>query len=516
MSAFTIAAAAPRAVAAPRRATNVAKHHRRAAAPLRRAVMDAAPVSSGKDFEPEADLELSDLTAISPIDGRYGAKIKILRACFSEYALVRARVIVEVRWLQKLAAIPQITEVPPLSEDANAFLEKFLADFSPADAAEVKKVERTTNHDVKAVEYVIKDRLVQHPELKNILEFTHFACTSEDINNLSHALMLRSGKDAMVPFMDEVIDVIVGKATEEAETPMMSRTHGQPASPTTLGKEFANVAYRLARQRAQLKQVPLYGKMAGAVGNYNAHMSAYPDVDWQTVAEEFVTSLGLTFQPYVTQIEPHDYMAELFNCIQRFNTIVLDLDRDIWSYISIGYFKQRTIAGEVGSSTMPHKVNPIDFENSEGNIGMANAMFEHLSAKLPVSRWQRDLTDSTVLRNMGVGFGYSLIAYQSTLKGLSKLETNAGAMAADLDVNWEVLAEPIQTVMRRHDIEKPYEKLKELTRGRRVDRDGMREFVSTLEMPEESKQRLMDMTPATYIGNATAQALDIVAKIKAL
>tara|TARA_B100001142_G_scaffold291232_1_gene309280 strand:+ start:72 stop:1508 length:1437 start_codon:yes stop_codon:yes gene_type:complete len=478
--------------------------------------MDAAPVSSGKDFEPEADLELSDLTAISPIDGRYGAKIKILRACFSEYALVRARVIVEVRWLQKLAAIPQITEVPPLSEDANAFLEKFLADFSPADAAEVKLVERTTNHDVKAVEYVIKDRLVQHPELKNIMEFTHFACTSEDINNLSHALMLRSGKDAMVPFMDEVIDVIVGKATEEAETPMMSRTHGQPASPTTLGKEFANVAYRLARQRAQLKQVPLYGKMAGAVGNYNAHMSAYPDVDWQTVAEEFVTSLGLTFQPYVTQIEPHDYMAELFNCIQRFNTIVLDLDRDIWSYISIGYFKQRTIAGEVGSSTMPHKVNPIDFENSEGNIGMANAMFEHLSAKLPVSRWQRDLTDSTVLRNMGVGFGYSLIAYQSTLKGLSKLETNAGAMAADLDVNWEVLAEPIQTVMRRHDIEKPYEKLKELTRGRRVDRDGMREFVSTLEMPEESKQRLMDMTPATYIGNATAQALDIVAKIKAL
>ena len=275
-------------------------------------------------------------------------------------------------------------------------------------------MERTTNHDVKAVEYVIKDRLVQHPELKNIMEFTHFACTSEDINNLSHALMLRSGKDAMVPFMDEVIDVIVGKATEEAETPMMSRTHGQPASPTTLGKEFANVAYRLARQRAQLKQVPLYGKMAGAVGNYNAHMSAYPDVDWQTVAEEFVTSLGLTFQPYVTQIEPHDYMAELFNCIQRFNTIVLDLDRDIWSYISIGYFKQRTIAGEVGSSTMPHKVNPIDFENSEGNIGMANAMFEHLSAKLPVSRWQRDLTDSTVLRNMGVGFGYSLIAYQST------------------------------------------------------------------------------------------------------
>ena len=512
MSAFTVAAVAPRAVAAPRRPFVAAKS-RRAAAPVRRAVLESAPVSSGKDFEPEPDLELSDLTAISPIDGRYGAKIKILRASFSEYALVRARVIVEIRWLQKLASIPQITEVPELSAEANQFLEDFLADFSPADAAEVKTVERTTNHDVKAVEYVIKDRLVKHPELKSIMEFTHFACTSEDINNLSHALMLRSGVQSVAPYMDEIVDAVAALAETEAETPMMSRTHGQPASPTTLGKEMANVAYRLARQRAQMDKVPLYGKMAGAVGNYNAHMSAYPDVDWQRVAEEFVTGLGLTWQPYVTQIEPHDYMAEIFAAVARFNTIVLDLDRDVWAYISIGYFKQRTVAGEVGSSTMPHKVNPIDFENSEGNIGLANAVFEHLGAKLPVSRWQRDLTDSTVLRNLGAGFGYSLIAYQSTLKGLGKLETNAQAMLDDLDVNWEVLAEPIQTVMRRHDVEKPYEKLKELTRGRRVDRDGMRAFVETLDIPDESKERLMELTPATYIGNAVAQAKDIRAQI---
>jgi len=313
------------------------------------------------------------------------------------------------------------------------------------------------------------------------------------------------------------VNVIAEMAKTEASTPMMSRTHGQPASPTTLGKEFANVAYRLARQRQQMSKVPFYGKMAGAVGNYNAHITAYPDVDWQKTAEEFVEeSLGLTWMPYVTQIEPHDYIAELFSCVSRFNTIVLDLDRDLWAYISIGYFKQRTVAGEVGSSTMPHKVNPIDFENSEGNVGMANAVFEHLSAKLPVSRWQRDLTDSTVLRNLGTGFAYSLIAYQSTLKGLSKLETNSQAMLDDLDRNWEVLAEPIQTVMRRHAVEKPYEKLKELTRGRRVDRDGMRAFVETLEIPEDSKQRLMELTPATYIGNAVAQANDILARIEAI
>jgi len=516
MSAFAMSAVAPATIAAPARRVAPAAKRSVAAPTAARRSLSTRAAAANKDFEPETDLELSDLTAISPIDGRYGSKVKILRACFSEYALVRARVIVEVRWLQKLASIPEIVEVPPLSDDANQFLEDFLANFSPADATEVKKVERTTNHDVKAVEYVIKDRLVEHPELKAVMEFVHFACTSEDINNLSHALMLRSGVGAITPFMDEIVDTVAAMAKDEAETPMMSRTHGQPASPTTLGKEFANVAYRLARQRAQMDDVKLYGKMAGAVGNYNAHMSAYPDVDWQNVAEEFVTSLGLTWMPYVTQIEPHDYIAELFGCVQRFNTIVLDLDRDIWSYISIGYFKQKTVAGEVGSSTMPHKVNPIDFENSEGNVGLANAMFEHLSAKLPVSRWQRDLTDSTVLRNLGTGFGYSLIAYQSTLKGLSKLETNAAAMAEDLDCNWEVLAEPIQTVMRRHDIEKPYEKLKELTRGRRVDREGMREFVSALDIPDDSKQRLMDMSPATYIGNAVAQANDILDRVAAL
>ncbi|EEH52212.1 uncharacterized protein MICPUCDRAFT_53554 [Micromonas pusilla CCMP1545] len=526
MSAFAVASSAARA-APPRRAAAAAAAKPRGASavvkPLGGARRSAVATRAKDDFQPETDLELSDLTAISPIDGRYGAKVKVLRACFSEYALVRARVIVEVRWLQKLASIPQIAEVPPLSDEANQFLEDFLANFSPADAAEVKKVERTTNHDVKAVEYVIKDRIASNPELHAVTEFVHFACTSEDINNLSHALMLRSGIAATTPLMDDIISKIAEMAETEAATPMMSRTHGQPASPTTLGKEFANVAYRrvlvshrLARQRKQVDAVPLYGKMAGAVGCYNAHMSAYPDVDWQKVAEEFVTDLGLTWQPYVTQIEPHDYMAELFSAVSRFNTIVLDLDRDIWSYISIGYFKQKTIAGEVGSSTMPHKVNPIDFENSEGNVGLANAMFEHLGAKLPVSRWQRDLTDSTVLRNLGTGFGYSMIAYQSTLRGLSKLETNADAMAADLDRNWEVLAEPIQTVMRRHGVEKPYEKLKELTRGRRVDRDGMREFVETLEIPDESKARLMDLTPATYIGNAVAQAKDILARVKAL
>jgi adenylosuccinate lyase len=454
-------------------------------------------------------MELTALTAISPVDGRYGNKVSVFRDIFSEYGLIRNRVTVEIRWLQKLAAHPEITEVPAFSAEANGFLDQLVSEFSLQDAERIKDIERTTNHDVKAVEYFIKERIAEVAELHAVTEFVHFACTSEDINNLSHALMLRSGKDAMVPFMDEVIDVIVGKATEEAETPMMSRTHGQPASPTTLGKEFANVAYRLARQRAQLKQVPLYGKMAGAVGNYNAHMSAYPDVDWQTVAEEFVTSLGLTFQPYVTQIEPHDYMAELFNCIQRFNTIVLDLDRDIWSYISIGYFKQRTIAGEVGSSTMPHKVNPIDFENSEGNLGIANALLNHLSAKLPISRWQRDLTDSTVLRNLGVGFAHSLIAYEATLKGLGKLELNPVRLDEDLDHAWEVLAEPIQTVMRRYNIEKPYEKLKALTRGKAMTPELIQNFVNSLEIPDAAKAELMALTPGNYIGNAADQARNI-------
>ena len=462
----------------------------------------------------EQNFALSDLTALSPLDGRYASKTASLRGAFSEFALIRARVYVEVRWLQTLAAIPEVTEVPPLSAEANKFLEDYLANFDVEEASKVKTVERTTNHDVKAVEYVLKDALITQPELAKIMEFTHFACTSEDINNLSHALMLRDGVATLKPEMEKMVDAIAAMGVEHAATPMMSRTHGQPASPTTLGKEMANVAYRLARQVKQLDSIPLYGKMAGAVGNYNAHMSAYPNVDWQAVAEKFVTGLGLDFNPYVTQIEPHDYMAELFACIERFNTITLDFDRDVWSYISIGYFKQKTIAGEVGSSTMPHKVNPIDFENSEGNVGLANAVFAHLAAKLPVSRWQRDLTDSTVLRNMGVGFGYSILAYQSTLRGIGKLEVNAQAMADDLDVNWEVLAEPIQTVMRRYAVEKPYEKLKELTRGRRVDAEGMREFVSKLDIPDEGKAGLFAMTPASYIGNATAQAKDILNKLK--
>lgn len=461
----------------------------------------------------EQKLALTDLTALSPLDGRYASKTESLRGAFSEFALIRARVLVEVRWLQQLAAIPEVTEVPPLSADANAYLEAYLANFSVEEATKVKTVERTTNHDVKAVEYVLKDALMKHPELAKIMEFTHFACTSEDINNLSHAIMLRDGVATLKPEMMKMVDAIATMGMEHAAVPMMSRTHGQPASPTTLGKEMANVAYRMARQVKQLDSIPLYGKMAGAVGNYNAHMSAYPNVDWQKVAQQFVTSLGLDFNPYVTQIEPHDYMAELFACIERFNTITLDFDRDVWSYISIGYFKQKTIAGEVGSSTMPHKVNPIDFENSEGNVGLANAVFAHLAAKLPVSRWQRDLTDSTVLRNMGVGFGYSILAYQSTLRGIGKLEVNAKAMADDLDSNWEVLAEPIQTVMRRYAVEKPYEKLKELTRGRRVDAQGMREFVSKLDIPEEGKRNLLALTPASYIGNATAQAKDILNKL---
>lgn len=471
--------------------------------------------STERVFAP-ASLDLDDLTALSPLDGRYASKTASLRGSFSEFALIRARVYVEVRWLQTLAAIPEVLEVPPLSAEANAFLDDYAKNFSVEDAAKVKNVEKTTNHDVKAVEYVIKDKLMTHPELAKIMEFTHFACTSEDINNLSHAIMLRDGVATLKPEMTKIIDALSKMAVDNAAVPMMSRTHGQPASPTTLGKELANVAYRLARQRKQLDSIPLYGKMAGAVGNYNAHMVAYPNVDWQGVAKKFVTSLGLDFNPYVTQIEPHDYMAELFATIERFNTIVLDFDRDIWSYISIGYFKQKTVAGEVGSSTMPHKVNPIDFENSEGNIGLANAVFAHLSAKLPVSRWQRDLTDSTVLRNMGVGFGYSMLAYQSTVRGIGKLEVAADTMAADLDVNWEVLAEPIQTVMRRYAVEKPYEKLKELTRGRRVNAQGMREFVTKLDIPEEGKKALMALTPASYIGNAAAQAKDIVNKIKEL
>lgn len=451
-------------------------------------------------------MELSALTAVSPVDGRYGSKTADLRDVFSEYGLIRFRVEVEVRWLQKLAAHPQISEVPPLSSDANALLNSIVDNFGPADAEQVKTIERTTNHDVKAVEYFIKDKFKDNAELMAINEFVHFACTSEDINNLSHALMLKNGLQVVLPQMQQVTEEIAQLGRDFAEQPMLSRTHGQTASPTTVGKEMANVAYRLQRQIKQIESVELLGKINGAVGNYNAHLSAYADIDWEANAKDFVESLGLSWNPYTTQIEPHDYIAELFDAVCRFNTILIDFDRDIWGYISQAYFKQKTIAGEVGSSTMPHKVNPIDFENSEGNLGIANAIFGHLAQKLPISRWQRDLTDSTVLRNMGVGFGYSLIAYQSSLKGISKLELNPAQLNEDLENAWEVLAEPIQTVMRRYAIEEPYEKLKALTRGQDMSKETILAFVDTLEMPEEAKQALKELTPHSYIGNAVAQA----------
>ena len=452
-------------------------------------------------------MDLSSLTAISPIDGRYGSKCVDLRPIFSEYGLIRHRVLVEVRWLQMLANNPGIPEVPAFGEHASNILNGIVDNFHEEDAQRVKNIERTTNHDVKAVEYFLKEKIAGNKELEAVSEFIHFACTSEDINNLSHALMLREARtQVLLPQMDEVISAIKLLARDHASQPMLSRTHGQPASPTTLGKEMANVAARLERQRSQLAAVPMLGKINGAVGNYNAHLSAYPNLDWTGIASQFVTSLGLEWNPYTTQIEPHDYIAEMFDAIARFNTILLDFDRDVWGYISLGYFKQKTIAGEVGSSTMPHKVNPIDFENSEGNLGIANAIFDHLAAKLPVSRWQRDLTDSTVLRNMGVGVAYSTIAYQSTLRGIGKLEVNPDRLNEDLDNCWEVLAEPIQTVMRRYGIEKPYEKLKELTRGQGIDRESLQEFVSKLEIPEEAKQSLLEMTPANYLGNAADQA----------
>jgi len=453
-------------------------------------------------------MQLSSLTAVSPVDGRYAGKTQALRPIFSEYGLIRFRVMVEVRWLQRLAAHPEITEVPAFSAEANAILNTLAEDFSITHAERVKEIERTTNHDVKAVEYLLKEQAAKLPELDKVSEFIHFACTSEDINNLSHALMLREGRDnVMLPLMRQTAEAIRELAIRFADVPMLSRTHGQPASPTTLGKELANVVYRLERQIAQIAAVPLLGKINGAVGNYNAHISAYPSIDWEENARAFIEDeLGLGFNPYTTQIEPHDYIAELFDAIARFNTILIDFDRDIWGYISLGYFKQRTIAGEIGSSTMPHKVNPIDFENSEGNLGIANALFQHLASKLPISRWQRDLTDSTVLRNLGVGFAHSVIAYEASLKGISKLELNEQKIAADLDACWEVLAEPIQTVMRRYDIENPYEKLKELTRGKGIGPEVLQTFIDGLDMPAEAKAELKKLTPANYIGNAVAQA----------
>ena len=452
-------------------------------------------------------MDLSALTAVSPIDGRYGGKTAPLREIFSEYGLIKRRVLVEIRWLQCLANHPGVAEVPALTPAANAVLEGMLDDFSEVDARRIKDIESTTNHDVKAVEYFIKERFAGQQELEAIGEFVHFACTSEDINNLSHALMLRDGMEQVIrPAMSNVVEALVALAHDSAEAAMLSRTHGQTASPTTMGKEIANVVARLRRQLEQLTRVEYLGKINGAVGNYNAHLSAYPEVDWQANAEAFVTSLDLSWNPYTTQIEPHDYMAELFDTVARFNTILIDFDRDVWGYISQGYFRQRTVAGEVGSSTMPHKVNPIDFENSEGNLGLANAIFGHLGTKLPISRWQRDLTDSTVLRNMGVGLGYSLIAYGASLKGISKLQLNETRLAEDLDNSWEVLAEPIQTVMRRYGIEKPYEKLKELTRGQDMSRDVIQAFVAKLEIPQAAKDELLALTPASYIGNAVAQA----------
>ena len=456
------------------------------------------------------ELELSTLTAVSPIDGRYAGKCAELREIFSEYGLMRFRVTVEINWLKKLAQEPGITEVPPFSAEAVKFLDSIIENFSIEDAKAIKKHESVTNHDVKAVEYFLKDKVAAFPEINNVKEFIHFACTSEDINNNSHALMLKTAREeVIVPLFTKVIDAIADLAHRYANDPMMSRTHGQPASPTTLGKEMANVVYRLRRQLKQIEAVEIMGKINGAVGNYNAHMSAYPDVDWNRFSREFEEGLGLTWDPYTIQIEPHDYISELFDAIARFNTIVMDFDRDIWGYICLGIFKQRTIAGEVGSSTMPHKVNPIDFENSEGNIGIANAVFRHLAMKLPVSRWQRDLTDSTVLRNLGVAVGYTEIAMRSTLKGVSKLEANTAHMLEELDMNWEVLAEPYQTVMRRYGVDKPYEKLKALTRGQKVNREIMMNFIETLEIPEEGKAALRKLTPANYIGRAAEFAAEI-------
>ncbi|MBS9437470.1 adenylosuccinate lyase [Photorhabdus noenieputensis] len=448
-------------------------------------------------------MELSSLTAVSPIDGRYGDKVSALRTIFSEFGLLKFRVQVEVRWLQKLAECAEIKEVPAFDTDANAYLNEIIANFNEQDAMRIKIIERTTNHDVKAVEYFLKEKVAHVPALHKVSEFIHFACTSEDINNLAHALMLQTAREeVLLPQWRQMIDTIKKMASEYRELPLLSRTHGQPATPSTVGKEFANVAHRMERQYRQLEQVEILGKINGAVGNYNAHIAAYPQVDWHQFSETFVTSLGIKWNPYTTQIEPHDYIAELFDVIARFNTILLDFDRDIWGYIALNHFKQKTVAGEIGSSTMPHKVNPIDFENSEGNLGLANAVFGHLASKLPISRWQRDLTDSTVLRNLGVGLGYALIAYQSTMKGLNKLEVNEQHLLDELDQNWEVLAEPIQTVMRRYGIEKPYEKLKELTRGKRVNAEGMKIFIDGLDLPEEEKTRLKAMTPANYIGRA--------------
>ena len=455
-------------------------------------------------------MQVSPLTALSPLDGRYAGKIAELRPIFSEYGLIKARVTVEVRWLQMLAAHEGITEVPLFSQEATAFLDQIIEQFSENDAQSVKDIEATTNHDVKAVEYFLKNKVSAHTELANISEFFHFACTSEDINNLSYALMLSEARQQILqPALQAIIDTMAEGAKNYADQPLLARTHGQTASPTTMGKEWANVTYRLQRTMQQIAAVPIMGKINGAVGNYNAHLAAYPQIDWETTARNFVESLGITWNPYTIQIEPHDYIAELNDAVARFNTILIDFCRDIWGYISLGYFKQRVIAGEVGSSTMPHKVNPIDFENAEGNLGLANAVLRHLAEKLPISRWQRDLTDSTVLRNLGVGFGYSLLAYSSAQKGLSKLQLHAERIDQDLDANWEVLGEAIQTVMRRYGLENPYEQMKALTRGKGITPERLQAFITDLNIPADAKENLLKMTPASYTGNAAEQAKNI-------
>ena len=456
----------------------------------------------------DTSLALSSLTALSPLDGRYESKTASLRPFFSEFGLIFNRVKVEVEWLIHLSATRGIDEVPAFSAQETAFLRNIIDQFSLEDAQRVKDIEAVTNHDVKAVEYFLKEKVAGHTQLSNISEFIHFACTSEDINNLAHGLMLKGAHEAvLIPLMQTLRNKVLAIAEQYAHQPMLSRTHGQPASPTTVGKELANVVHRLDRCLRSLTDQPFFGKINGAVGNFNAHLSAYPELDWPTIAQEFVEGLGLDYQSFTTQIEPHDYIAELCHGLSRFNTIVIDFDRDIWSYISLGYFKQKVVQGEVGSSTMPHKVNPIDFENSEGNLGMANAMLGHLAEKLPISRLQRDLTDSTVLRNLGVGMGYSLIAFQSTIKGISKLEINPDRINQDLEDNWEVLAEPIQTVMRRYGIDEPYEKLKDLTRGKNgINQATLALFIDQLALPDDAKQRLKSMTPASYIGNAASAA----------
>ncbi|RXZ36595.1 adenylosuccinate lyase [Oxalobacteraceae bacterium CAVE-383] len=452
-------------------------------------------------------MSLTALSALSPLDGRYAAKTDKLRPILSEAGFMHHRVKVEIAWLQALSEAG-LAEIKPFSAAGTALLDKIAADFTEADAARIKEIEAVTNHDVKAVEYWLKEKVAADAELLAASEFIHFACTSEDINNTSHGMMLKAARDNVVlPALQAVIGKLIEIAHANAAVPMLSRTHGQPASPTTLGKEIANVVARLQRAAVRIRNVEILGKMNGAVGNYNAHLSAYPEIDWPAFSKKVIEQrLGLVFNPYTIQIEPHDYMAELFDATARANTILLDLNRDIWGYISVGYFKQRTKAGEIGSSTMPHKVNPIDFENSEGNLGMANAVLKHMAEKLPVSRWQRDLTDSTVLRNIGVGFGYSVLAYDSCLRGLNKLEVNPARLAEDLNVTWEVLAEPVQTVMRRYGIENPYEQLKELTRGKGISREALREFIEGLDMPQEAKLQLLALTPDNYIGYATALA----------